>query len=85
VKVYSADGLTLERNLKLTKNVLTGQYSFTLPASYQFARLNGAACTLPSATCYKMPGGTYYAVLQTTYSFHGQVRTWYQIFGFIYR
>ncbi|HME18394.1 MAG TPA: hypothetical protein VKF15_01505 [Nitrososphaerales archaeon] len=85
VKVYSADGLTLERNLKLTKNVLTGQYSFTLPASSQLARLNGLSCAILSGTCYKMTAGTYYAVLQTTYAFHGQTRTWYQIFGFTYR
>jgi hypothetical protein len=84
VKVYSADGLNLEKSLRLTKNPNTGAYSFTLPPSTGLTSLSGAPCPPPSVGCSKMPEGHYYAVLQTTYAFHGQSRTWYQVFGLTY-
>ena len=79
LKIYDGSG-TLWRSLKITKNILTGMVSATVPAG--LAKLNGSPCSVLSTRCYQMPPGKYYAVLQTTYPFHSQLRTWYQIFGF---
>jgi hypothetical protein len=79
LKVFDGSG-TLWRSLPIVKNPLTGIYTAMVPAG--LARLNGRPCSAVSAACYSMPSGDYYAVLQTTYSFHGQLRTWYQVFGF---
>ncbi|MGD0395405.1 MAG: hypothetical protein ABSB26_00660 [Nitrososphaerales archaeon] len=79
VKVYNAAGV-LVRSLSLSKNTLTATYSSTVPTG--LAKLNGASCLTPSASCYTLPSGSYKVVLQTTYSFFGQARTWYQVFSF---
>ena len=81
VKIYDSSGL-LWRNLKLTKNALTGTYSWTIPGPAILATKTGGACSVVGPNCYTMPAGQYYATLQTTYSYHGLIRTWYQIFGF---
>jgi hypothetical protein len=79
LKVYDGRG-TLWRNLKVVRNPLTGVYSATIPAGLTTAI--GHPCGTPSATCFKMPPGQYRAVLQAKYTFHGQPRTWHQVFGF---
>jgi hypothetical protein len=79
LKVYDGSGL-LWRSLRLSKNSLTGVYSATIPAG--LTTLRGRPCSVLSNNCFSMPSGRYYAVLKTTYLFHTQLRTWYQIFGF---
>ncbi len=80
VTVTNAAG-TVVRTAKLTKDTTSGLYTFNIPLG--LAKKTGASCTTPSLTCYALTSGTAYkVVLSTTYTFHGQARTWYQVFAF---
>ncbi len=78
LKVYNSVG-TLVRNLPITANHIAATYSGSVPTG--LATLTGHSCPHASATCYTLPAGVYKLVLQTTYAFHGQTRTWYQVYG----
>jgi hypothetical protein len=70
VKIYDSSG-NLKFTAKLTKNIGTGVYSFTVP---------GTAANHHDTA--HLSAGSYEAVIQTTYVFQGLHRIYYQATGF---
>jgi ABC-type transport system substrate-binding protein len=78
VKVYDSGG-SIVRAVPLSRNG-SGYYYALIPTGS--AHVNGVICAVQEAGCAPLASGSYLVVLQTTYFFHGQQRTWYQEIGF---